>query len=409
MRRLIVNPGTANAWEIPLAPGVFSLGRDPQNDFPVEHTSVSSEHCLITVTDSGVTVKDLGSTNGTFVNDAPTDETPLAPGQTLRLGDVVLRLESDTGQTIAIPPPDASPSGSAAAFCKFHRHTFARLHCPKCGGNYCDACVSLRQGRTFCRSCAVECEALAIPVSDGSEDSFVREAGRAFAYPLQGDGVILLAGGTVFFLLLNVAKFFLRFMIGYGSLLLIMVTIFGAGYLTAYLRSILLDTSAGEDKMPDWPDFTDFGSLASPFFQLVGTVIFSFGPAIGLAVYAALATQPGPWLGWVIAAAVMFGCVYFPMAFMAVAMFDSIGAVNPVLIVPSILRIPLAYLFTVALFAVILLARWFGEVLLPRVLPVPILPSLLSEFLGLYFLAVEVRILGLLYRFRKSELGWFRS
>ena len=76
MPRLIVNPGTENAWEIPLQPGAISLGRGPENTFPIEHPSVSSAHCQLTVTDSGVVIKDLGSVNGTFVNDAMVDEAP---------------------------------------------------------------------------------------------------------------------------------------------------------------------------------------------------------------------------------------------------------------------------------------------------------------------------------------------
>jgi glucan phosphoethanolaminetransferase (alkaline phosphatase superfamily) len=142
---------------------------------------------------------------------------------------------------------------------------------------------------------------------------------------------------------------------------------------------------------------------------LIGTVIFSFGPAIALTVYAAFASEGAPWLGWATTAAIVFGCAYFPMAFMAVAMFDSIGAVNPLLIIPAILKIPLEYLFTVALLAVILLVRWLCKTFLPGILPVPLLPSVLSSFLGLYFLTVEVRILGLLYWTKRRELGWFRG
>lgn len=76
MLRLVVNPGTDSAWEIPLSPGVISLGRGPDNSFPIEHPSVSSTHCQVTITDAGVRVKDLGSVNGTFVDDAMVDEAP---------------------------------------------------------------------------------------------------------------------------------------------------------------------------------------------------------------------------------------------------------------------------------------------------------------------------------------------
>lgn len=408
MRRLIVNPGTGNAWEIPLLPGVFSIGRNPENNIPLEHPSISGEHCVLTVTDAGVIVKDLGSTNGTFVNEARADETLLLPGQTLRLGDVALQLESVPDQAPAVSPGKIS-SGAASTFCKIHPRVIAHFHCPRCGHSFCDLCVNMRQGRTFCRACSVECEPLAAGPSAEPERSFVTLARSAFQYPLKGDGIILLASGTVFLMLLDAARFVVAFAFVYGLVAFILLTVFGTGYLTAYLRQILTASAMGENRMPDWPDFTDFGSVASPFFQLLGTVIFSFAPAIALTIYALTATEGGPWLGWTTTAAIIFGCLYFPMAFLAVAMFDSVGAVNPLLIVPTILKIPLEYLVTVGLFAIILLVRWLGNKLLPGIVPVPVLPSLLSNLLGLYLLTVEMRILGLLYWTKKRELGWFRQ
>ena len=67
MRRLTVNPGTDNAWEIPLSTGILTLGRNEDNDFVINHPSVSGNHCQLLVMDTAVTVKDLGSTGGTIV------------------------------------------------------------------------------------------------------------------------------------------------------------------------------------------------------------------------------------------------------------------------------------------------------------------------------------------------------
>lgn len=409
MHRLIVNPDTENAWEVPLQPGIISLGRSPENNVALDHASISDEHCLLTVTDAGVVVKDLGSANGTFVNGVPADDTMLPSGQLLRLGDVVLRYEADFNPSVETSRP-AVGAAPATAFCKFHPKTVAHFHCPQCDRDFCDLCVNIRQGRSFCRACSTECEPLKAPViSDEGEPSFVGLARGAFSYPLKGDGIVLLLTGAAFFLLIDGAKFVLKFMPGYGWVVLLLLIVFGTGYLTAYLRQILTGTAMGEDKMPDWPEFTGFDSVASPFLQLIGTVVFSFGPAIALTVYAAFAREGAPWLGWATTAAIVFGCAYFPMAFLAVAMFDSIGAVNPLLIVPTILKIPLEYLFTVGLFAVILFIRWLGETFLPEILPVPILPAIFSALFGLYLLTVEVRILGLLYWAKRSELGWFRQ
>ena len=47
---------------------------------------------LLFVEGDAVTIEDLGSTNGTFVNDQPTREAQLFPGQRIRLGEIGMQL-----------------------------------------------------------------------------------------------------------------------------------------------------------------------------------------------------------------------------------------------------------------------------------------------------------------------------
>jgi len=88
MARLVVNPGSPTAWEIQLKPGANTLGRGFANDFKIPDASVSGSHCQITIDDGNAVIKDLGSTNGTFVNRAQVKEARLQPGQTIHLGGV---------------------------------------------------------------------------------------------------------------------------------------------------------------------------------------------------------------------------------------------------------------------------------------------------------------------------------
>jgi pSer/pThr/pTyr-binding forkhead associated (FHA) protein len=88
-----------------------TIGRVDDNTFQIAEPSVSSHHCEVELRGSDFLVKDLNSTNGTFVNGEKVTESVLKPGQTLRLGQVEIRLETE-----GMPAPaPASASAPAAA------------------------------------------------------------------------------------------------------------------------------------------------------------------------------------------------------------------------------------------------------------------------------------------------------
>src|SRR2546426_5048103 len=95
MPRLLVNPGTPQASQIELKAGSNSLGRGEANDFKIEDPSVSGYHCRVLVENGSVTITDLGSTNGTFVDQSPVGEAVLQPGQTVRLGGVEMLFDAE--------------------------------------------------------------------------------------------------------------------------------------------------------------------------------------------------------------------------------------------------------------------------------------------------------------------------
>lgn len=91
-----------------------TVGRVDDNTFHVAQGSVSSHHCEILLRGSDVVVKDLNSTNGTFINGQQvTTEAVLKPGQTLRLGQVEFRL--DTGAPGEASAPAAAGASAPAA------------------------------------------------------------------------------------------------------------------------------------------------------------------------------------------------------------------------------------------------------------------------------------------------------
>ena len=95
MPRLVINPNTTSAWQVQLKPGTNLLGRGFANDFKIENPSVSSSHCQIVVDGTRAVIRDLGSTNGTFVNRgrrlAPGDRCLLKDGDEIIVGKTFLR------------------------------------------------------------------------------------------------------------------------------------------------------------------------------------------------------------------------------------------------------------------------------------------------------------------------------
>ena len=71
------------------------VGRNPACDVTLDHGSISRQHCLMQITDRGVHVKDLGTTNGTKVNGVNVTESFVNPGDQLTMGHLVFIVEKD--------------------------------------------------------------------------------------------------------------------------------------------------------------------------------------------------------------------------------------------------------------------------------------------------------------------------
>jgi pSer/pThr/pTyr-binding forkhead associated (FHA) protein len=74
---------------------IKTMGRAPRADFIVEAALVSRLHCQFTLSSEGtLTVQDLGSTNGTFVNGEKIDRACLTPGDRVRVGRVEFTVQA---------------------------------------------------------------------------------------------------------------------------------------------------------------------------------------------------------------------------------------------------------------------------------------------------------------------------
>ena len=95
LRLVMLSPGmTGRALQ--LDADKCTIGRLEDNTFPIVEPSISSHHCEILLRGSEVVVRDLNSTNGSYINREKVAEGVLKPGQILRLGQVEMRLEADS-------------------------------------------------------------------------------------------------------------------------------------------------------------------------------------------------------------------------------------------------------------------------------------------------------------------------
>src|SRR5271156_4210627 len=90
-----------------------TVGRVEDNTLQIADSSVSSHHAEILLRGSDVVIKDIGSTNGTFINNEKISESVLKPGQTLRFGQVELKI--DDGKPVAAATASAPAPAPAAS------------------------------------------------------------------------------------------------------------------------------------------------------------------------------------------------------------------------------------------------------------------------------------------------------
>jgi diguanylate cyclase (GGDEF)-like protein len=88
---LVVIYGPELGKRAPLATGTFEIGRSSKSDLPIDQESISRQHARITWDGQRHAVEDLGSTNGTFVNDTSVKRQPLKDGDQIKLGRSILK------------------------------------------------------------------------------------------------------------------------------------------------------------------------------------------------------------------------------------------------------------------------------------------------------------------------------
>ncbi len=87
--------GAGNEIPIPAPGQIFHIGRGADNEVVLPDPLVSSHHAVISTSYGGLTVTDLGSTNGVFINGFRVRTARIHPGDVLTVGRISLRLQEN--------------------------------------------------------------------------------------------------------------------------------------------------------------------------------------------------------------------------------------------------------------------------------------------------------------------------
>jgi hypothetical protein len=120
--RLEVKYPDKPAHEVEVKVTMVVLGRDPSCDIVINDERCSRRHAVIEMTPTGLQVRDSGSANGIFVNGKKMERSPLAQGDLVRLGEVIIKVLPEeqpgtlvmaTDEIVDLGPAPAVPAKAA--------------------------------------------------------------------------------------------------------------------------------------------------------------------------------------------------------------------------------------------------------------------------------------------------------
>ena len=225
-----------------------------------------------------------------------------------------------------------------------------------------------------------------------------------FLYPISTPGLIHLA----IFIGVPFLIYFIRQLVGPLAIVLMLpsflINLLLGLYMCWYFAECVRDSAAGRVRAPEAFADADIGSMIEQCIYLGACYAIFALPAV---VYVT-STNRTDTTFWILVAS---GVFFFPMGLLAVVMFDSTSAFNPILWICSIFRTFFRYCGLVLLVSGIILAFWaltgIGE---PHdaeqiTIGAKILQAMFSCLL-LYMLFVVAHLLGHFYWRHQEELNW---
>jgi hypothetical protein len=106
--RVIVTRPDAPDMTVVLETEYTHVGRTANNEISLPYPSVSSRHCILIQSGPDVVLRDLNSSNGTYINDELINEAILRPGDSIQIGMVKMRFEPGVKRP-KLSAPSAAP------------------------------------------------------------------------------------------------------------------------------------------------------------------------------------------------------------------------------------------------------------------------------------------------------------
>lgn len=106
--KLIITHGDLPSQTVELQHEYTHLGRTEDNELPIAEPSISGRHCVFVLSGPDVIVRDLNSSNGTYVNGEPVTEAILRPGDNIQVGVIDIKFVPGVRR-----PKLQGPTGSA--------------------------------------------------------------------------------------------------------------------------------------------------------------------------------------------------------------------------------------------------------------------------------------------------------
>ena len=120
MPKMIVSIDGVVIKEVQLTKDRTTLGRRPYNDIVIDNLAVSGEHSVMQMSGTDVTLEDLNSTNGTYVNGKAIKKQALQDGDTVEIGKYKIKfvhagVQEKHEKTVVVSRGTATPQASADA------------------------------------------------------------------------------------------------------------------------------------------------------------------------------------------------------------------------------------------------------------------------------------------------------